>query len=334
MEKKIGRKKCVMCKRRIFCFLSASFYVDLGFIYFLVIYFRVLRIFMTPLLFKHIKYLHIKTEKRTYYEAGWREQPAHPRMNYDTCRILNLARGCAWQRKKEEMCYFGILNNTLYITFYYIVLFYILYPLYPEVVPDSGKKRRCAILNFYFSSFIQTCRNLEKTAKLTFHILFQFYFIKVKILKIFYIFLSKKSCCALLFNHLFRPLPVAPKLKGFDNFPPISCPSNPHDKLWKKKCTFHWRWNFSASLLQCGFKEFILEISKCRESSTVCHNTLIYDDRRSLIVGIAEKEPKQLVQCTSRVILLHLSFKYKNMILIHTQLGCFWNWAVRAHNKK
>ena len=63
MEKKIGRKKCVY-KRRIFCFLSAFFDVDLGFIYFLVIYFRVLRIFMTPLLFKHIKYIHIKTEKK------------------------------------------------------------------------------------------------------------------------------------------------------------------------------------------------------------------------------------------------------------------------------
>ena len=53
-----------------------------------------------------------------------------------------------------------------------------------------------------------------------------------------------------------------------------------------------------SPLLQYGFKEFtqfILEISKCRESRTVCHNTLIYDDRRSLIVGIAEKVPKQLV---------------------------------------
>ena len=69
MEKKIGRKKCLY-NRRIFCFLSAFFDVDLGFIYFLVIYFRVLRIFMTPLLFKHIKYIHIKTESVHIMKLG------------------------------------------------------------------------------------------------------------------------------------------------------------------------------------------------------------------------------------------------------------------------
>ena len=52
-------------------------------------------------------------------------------------------------------------------------------------MPNSGRKRRSAILNFSFSSFIQTCRNKKKTAKITLHILLQLYFINWKDWKYF-----------------------------------------------------------------------------------------------------------------------------------------------------
>ena len=180
MEKKIGRKKCVY-KRIIFCFLSAFFDVDLGSIYFLVIYFRVSRIFLTPLFVQtyqinthqnwknilwgwvegaacasenelwHLSYskpsqrLWLTAEERgdvlfwilknisyftLYHFITYTTYYILYLLNYDTCRILNLARGCAWQWKKEEMCYFGILNCIIYIILHHIILYIISYTIY------------------------------------------------------------------------------------------------------------------------------------------------------------------------------------------------------------
>ena len=66
------------------------------------------------------------------------------------------------------MCYFGILNNTLYITFYYIVLFYILYPLYPEVVPDSGKKEEVCYFEFLLFIIYSNMQKFRKNSKINF----------------------------------------------------------------------------------------------------------------------------------------------------------------------
>ena len=78
-------------------------------------------------------------------------------MNYDTCRSLNLARGCGWQEKKAEIFYFPFL-------------------IWKDTVGKSQEKQRYSIFLFSFEK--TQWRKVKKSWDILFFLFFSFSFIQ------------------------------------------------------------------------------------------------------------------------------------------------------------